>query len=179
MKVRLAGIIEESITDGPGLRIILFFQGCDHRCPGCHNPQTWSHQAGTEYELNKLLDQLQDTPLIKGVTLSGGDPFYQPVAAAYIAREFHSRGKDVWAYTGFLWEDLLGERDPAILDLVHQCDVIVDGPFIQSKRRLNLHYRGSLNQRLIAVRESLQKGGIVEWAPSNEVTRYQANSQYI
>jgi len=163
MNVKLAGILPESVTDGPGLRIALFFQGCKHHCPGCHNPQTWDFQAGTDYELHDLLQQLQDTPLIKGVTLSGGDPFYQPLAAAAIAREFHRRGKDVWAYTGFVWDDLLNDRDSDRLALLEECDVLVDGPFIQALKKANLPFRGSANQRLIRVPQSLQAGKVVEW----------------
>jgi anaerobic ribonucleoside-triphosphate reductase activating protein len=163
MNVKLAGIVSESVTDGPGLRITLFFQGCRHHCPGCHNPQTWDFQAGTDYALPDLFQQLQDTPLIKGITLSGGDPFYQPLAAVEIAREFHRRRKDVWAYTGFVWEELLNDRDPNMLALLEECDVLVDGPFIQAMKNSNLPFRGSANQRLIRVTESLQAGKVVEW----------------
>jgi anaerobic ribonucleoside-triphosphate reductase activating protein len=162
LKVRLAGIVNESITDGPGLRIVLFFQGCEHHCPGCHNPQTWDFRGGSEYKVDELLLQLPDTPLIKGVTLSGGDPFYQPRAAARIARDFRDRGKDVWAYTGFIWEELLKIHDAAMLELLHYCDVLVDGPFVRTQRCLNLPYRGSANQRLVAVQESLYKAETVE-----------------
>jgi anaerobic ribonucleoside-triphosphate reductase activating protein len=163
MKVRLAGIVNESVTDGPGLRIVVFFQGCKHHCPGCHNPHTWDALAGTEYEFIEVMNDIEDTPLIKGITLSGGDPFYQPESAAEIAREFHSRGKDVWAYTGFVWKELLEKGNAAASDLISQCDVIVDGPYIQALRNPKLEYRGSDNQRIIRVKESLQQGKIVEW----------------
>jgi len=165
MRVRLAGIVNESVTDGPGLRIAVFFQGCGHHCAGCHNPQTWDFNGGNEYEVEDLLRQLPDTLLIKGVTLSGGDPFYQPLAAAQIASEFHARGKDVWAYTGFVWEELLRENDEAIMELIHHCDVLIDGPFIQSQCCLDLYYRGSANQRMIMVNESIRKGEIIGWSP--------------
>ncbi len=161
MKVRLAGIINESVSDGPGLRIVLFFQGCQHHCPGCHNPHTWDPAAGIEYEIHDLLNMLRLTQLIQGVTLSGGDPFFQPAPAAVIAREFHERGKDVWAYTGFIWEDLLRRDDAGIRELIHDCDVIVDGPFIRSLRSYDLPYRSTSNQRLIEVKNSLQSGKVV------------------
>ena len=163
LKVRLAGIVNESVADGPGLRITLFFQGCEHQCAGCHNPQTWPFQGGSEYKVTELLCQLPDTPLIKGITLSGGDPFYQPEAAAIIAREFHNRGKNVWAYTGFTWEELHNSRDSARINLLSQCDVLIDGPFVQSLRSLTLNFSGSSNQRLILVKESQQIGKVVEW----------------
>lgn len=165
LKIRLAGIVNESVTDGPGLRIALFFQGCEHYCPGCHNPQTWPFQRGNEYAVAELLRQLPDTPLIKGVTLSGGDPFYQPEAAAIIAREFHNRGKNVWAYTGFTWEELQNSGDSARINLLLHCDVLIDGPFVQSLRSLTLNFCGSSNQRLILVKESQEAGKIIEWKP--------------
>ena len=162
MKVRIAGIVNESVTDGPGLRTTIFFQGCRHQCRGCHNPHTWNFKAGSEYEVEDLLRQIIDSTLIKGVTLTGGDPFYQPQAAALVARDFKRRGKDVWGYTGFTWEELIVENDPDRMALIKACDVVVDGPFLQSKLDLNLPFRGSSNQRLIAVAESLAAGKVVE-----------------
>lgn len=166
MKVRLAGIVNESVSDGPGLRIALFFQGCRHHCPGCHNPQTWEFSGGEEYDLAALLSSLPDTPLIRGVTFTGGDPFYQPQPALEIAREFHRRGKEVWAYTGFIWEELLKQPDPVLQELIRTCDVIVDGPFMQSKALPGLKYCGSSNQRLIAVPATLRSGAVTEWVSS-------------
>jgi anaerobic ribonucleoside-triphosphate reductase activating protein len=166
LKVRLAGIVNESVTDGPGLRITLFFQGCEHRCEGCHNPHTWSFQGGEEYSVDQLLKDLPDHPLIRGITLSGGDPFYQPLAAAMIAHEFHRRGKDVWTYTGFLWDDLFNEKDPARSELLAESDVLVDGPYDKTLRVPDLQFRGSSNQRLILVDESRQIGRVVEWRSS-------------
>lgn len=163
MKVRLAGIVNESVNDGPGLRIVIFFQGCDHHCPGCHNPQTWSFSGGAEYEVDSLLDHLCDHPLIRGITLSGGDPFYQPEAAARIAANFHERGKDVWAYTGFVWKDLRNSPGSAWQELLEDIDVLVDGPFLQEQRDLKIPFRGSANQRIIRVPESLQQNQIVLW----------------
>lgn len=163
MKVNLAGIVNESITDGAGLRITLFFQGCPHRCRGCHNPHTWDIQGGTTYEVDELCARLKLTPIIRGVTLSGGEPFLQPEAAAAIARFFIQQRKDVWAYTGYCWQALLAHPDASVRDLIKLCDVIVDGPYIQAQRSLELPFRGSCNQRLIAVQPSLQQGRVVEW----------------
>lgn len=162
MIVQIAGIAKESVTDGPGLRTTIFFQGCGHYCPGCHNPQTWGFKGGTQYDLETFIAQLPDSPLVKGVTLTGGDPFYQPRAAAAVAREYKHRGKDVWAYTGFTWEEILADADVDRLNLLKSCDVLVDGPFIQSKLSLDLPFRGSSNQRLITVQESLKNGKVVE-----------------
>jgi anaerobic ribonucleoside-triphosphate reductase activating protein len=163
MKVRLAGIVNESVNDGPGLRIVLFFQGCNHHCPGCHNPQTWSFSGGEEYDVDTLLADLKDNPLIRGITLSGGDPFYQPKAAARIAANFHERGKDVWAYTGFEWAELISQPGSAWQELIEDVDVLVDGPFLQEQRDLNLPFRGSANQHLICVSQSVQENKIIFW----------------
>jgi len=163
MKVQLAGVVNESVSDGPGMRITLFFQGCAHHCPGCHNPHTWDFQGGYSVEVGQLLADLPDTPLIRGVTLSGGDPFYQPKAAAQIAREMKSRGKDVWTYTGFTWEELIAEADPDRLALLKVSDVLVDGPFIREQAELNLPFRDSANQRMIRVKESLKDGSALEF----------------
>ncbi|MEA5079175.1 MAG: anaerobic ribonucleoside-triphosphate reductase activating protein [Anaerolineaceae bacterium] len=162
MKIRLAGIAKESVTDGPGLRIVLFFQGCAHFCEGCHNPQTWPMQGGDEYDVNELINSLPDSPLIRGVTLSGGDPFYQAEAALAVATEFKGRNKDVWAYTGFTWEQLMA-ADETRRELVRASDVLVDGPFVRSLMDPSQPFRGSTNQRLISVSESLQEGKIIEW----------------
>ena len=161
MKVRLAGVVNESVTDGPGLRITFFFQGCRHYCKGCHNPQTWPEDDGTEYEVSELIIKTPDSPLIKGITLTGGDPFYQPQAAAAIAMEYKNRGKNIWGYTGFTWEQLIEENDADRIAFLKQCDVLVDGPFVQSCLDLNLAFRGSSNQRLINVSESFLQNRIV------------------
>ena len=167
LNARLSGIVNESVSDGPSLRAVLFFQGCKHHCPNCHNPQTWDFHDGCEYTVAELLRQLLDTPLIKGITLSGGDPFFQPLAAIQIAHAFHQRGKDVWAYTGFTWNNLLEKKDTARYELAKSCDVLVDGPFILAQRCLDLPFLGSINQRLIWVKESLKQGRIVEWTLSS------------
>jgi anaerobic ribonucleoside-triphosphate reductase activating protein len=164
MNVQIAGVAAESVTDGPGLRTTIFFQGCKHHCAGCHNPQTWDFEGGTRYDLEAFISKLPDSPLVKGVTLTGGDPFYQPLAVAAVARGYKQRGKDVWAYTGFTWEELLEVKDAGQLELLRTCDVLVDGPFIQSQLSLDLPFRGSSNQRLISVRESLESGKVFEFA---------------
>jgi anaerobic ribonucleoside-triphosphate reductase activating protein len=164
MKVQIAGIAKESVTDGPGLRTTIFFQGCGHVCRGCHNPQTWSFTGGTEYDLEDFVHQLPDTPLIKGVTLTGGDPFYQPQAALVIARLYKERGKDIWAYTGFTWDELISGANSERLELLKTCDVLVDGPFLLPELDLTLPFRGSSNQRLIDVKTSLQENKVVEYS---------------
>jgi anaerobic ribonucleoside-triphosphate reductase activating protein len=162
MKVQIAGIANESVTDGPGLRTAIFFQGCSHHCNGCHNPHTWAFDGGYPLDIEELINQIPYTPLIKGITLSGGDPFFQSQAALVLAKDCKNQNKDVWAYTGFTWEQLISEGNADRLALLKTCDVLVDGPFIQSQICFDLPFRGSSNQRLIAVQDSLLLGKVVE-----------------
>jgi anaerobic ribonucleoside-triphosphate reductase activating protein len=161
MKARIAGIQPESVTDGPGVRTVLFFQGCRQHCPGCHNPQTWALDGGEEVELDELWLRLKDNPLISGITLSGGEPFLQASSALQIARRYQALGKDVWAYTGFVWEDLLAIHDPDQMALLKNCDVLVDGRFEKDKKQMSLLFRGSSNQRIIDVTQSLRHSQVV------------------
>ncbi|MDK2887665.1 anaerobic ribonucleoside-triphosphate reductase activating protein [Desulfofundulus australicus DSM 11792] len=163
MRLRVAGIIEESVVDGPGLRLVVFVQGCPHRCPGCHNPHTWDPAGGTLMEVEEILAMVKRNPLLKGVTLSGGEPFAQAGALAVLARQVRALGRDVITYTGYTWEKLLelAGRDGAVKELVELSDYIVDGPFIQEKRDPELPFRGSSNQRVIDVPASLACGRVV------------------
>ncbi|MBE3584811.1 anaerobic ribonucleoside-triphosphate reductase activating protein [Desulfofundulus thermocisternus] len=163
MRLRVAGIIEESVVDGPGLRLVVFVQGCPHRCPGCHNPHTWDPAGGTLMEVEEILAVVKRNPLLKGVTLSGGEPFAQAGALAVLARQVRALGRDVITYTGYTWEKLLelAGRDGAVKELVELSDYIVDGPFIQEKRDPELPFRGSSNQRVIDVPASLACGRVV------------------
>lgn len=161
--MRIAGFSKESIVDGLGYRYTIFVQGCKHACNGCHNPETWDMTAGTEYTdemLDKLADEIASDPIIDGITLSGGDPFYQAEDCVKLINKVKSRNSDfdIWAYTGFTWEQLL--KDSKMLELVKKCDVVVDGPFVLSCRSLEIPFRGSTNQRLIDVKKSLESGEV-------------------
>lgn len=151
MKFRLAGIESESIVDGTGLRMAVFFQGCKHACPGCHNPQTWNMDGGRLCDVSEILDEYGKNKLLNGVTLTGGDPVYQPKAALEIAKGIHDMGGDVWLYTGYTMESLVEicRKDNDVLELVNNVDVIVDGPFIESQKDMTLRFRGSRNQRIL------------------------------
>lgn len=159
--LRIAGVIDESIVDGPGIRFVIFTQGCPHDCPGCHNPQTHDFASGHVVPISRLLSEIQANPLISGVTLSGGEPFCQPEPLAELVRVLKQGGKHIMAYSGYTWEQLLRLEDPAVGMLLRQCDVLVDGPFIEAQRDLTLRFRGSRNQRLINVQKSLREGRIV------------------
>src|SRR5690554_4522200 len=152
-QIRLASMIEESIVDGPGLRFVLFTQGCPHRCPGCHNPQTHLPIGGTFFSLEEILDLYHEHPACRGITLSGGEPFAQAAPLAKLAQEIHQRGGDVVAYTGYWLEQLnqLAQADEGIHALLKETDLLIDGPFVMEKRCLEAPFVGSWNQRLLAL----------------------------
>lgn len=150
-KLRLCGIEPESVVDGPGMRYVVFTQGCPHRCPGCHNPQSHPFDGGFEATIEELLKEISQNPMLKGVTFSGGEPFCQAGLLAELAERVHGLGLDVVTYTGYRYEDLLKNGDESV-KLLDQTDLLIDGPFIQEERDLTLAFRGSRNQRLIDLR---------------------------
>ena len=159
--MRIAGMVNDSIVDGPGLRFTVFTQGCPHRCPGCHNPNTHDPAGGYDVGTDEIVRQIRKNPLLSGVTLSGGEPFMQSAECLEIAKEAHRMNLNVWAYTGYTWEHLMQENDPARMALLREVDVLVDGPYIADKRSLELDFCGSSNQRLIDVQQSLALGAVV------------------
>ncbi|MBR3020390.1 MAG: anaerobic ribonucleoside-triphosphate reductase activating protein [Clostridia bacterium] len=165
MKIRLAGIVDDSIVDGPGLRFSVFTQGCSHHCPGCHNPETHDPMGGHEEDTEALVARMKKNPLLSGITLSGGDPMEQGAPCAELAKAAHGLGLNVWTYTGYTWEQLLQENDPDKMALLRETDVLVDGPFLLNQRSLELNFCGSKNQRLIDVPASLRSGSVTLWTP--------------
>lgn len=150
MRIRIAGITHESLVDGPGLRTVIWGQGCPHGCPGCHNQHTQDPAGGDEVEIEEIFHQIDGSCLARGVTLSGGEPFLQPAAFARLAAYARGKGLDVWAYTGFTFERLLqlSGEEPAVIELLKNVDVLVDGPFVEAEKDLNLVFRGSRNQQV-------------------------------
>ena len=161
--MRIANTVNDSIVDGKGLRYAVFTQGCPHHCPGCHNPETHDPAGGREVSLEDLIAGLDKNPLAAGLTLSGGEPFAQAAACAELARLAHERGKNVWTYTGYTYEQLLKKNDPDWNALLAETDVLVDGPFLEKEQSYELHFRGSRNQRLIDVPASKRAGRVVLW----------------
>lgn len=164
MKIRLASDIQtDSIVDGTGIRAVVWTQGCSHNCPGCHNPGTHDFKGGEEVDIDDVKDVLSELEFQDGVTFSGGDPFFQPEACAELAEHVQKLGMNVWCYTGFLFEDLLNasSKKKAIMKFLNNIDVLVDGPFIISKRSYSAKFRGSSNQRIIDVKKSLEEGKVV------------------
>lgn len=166
--IRLAAPLQyESIADGPGFRMVLWTQGCRMKCPGCHNPETHDVCGGKEYNIEDILLGLKaNCKHHQGLTLSGGDPFLQPLQCREIARYAKQElGLNIWAYCGMTFEQLI--EDPDKFELLKECDVLVDGPFIMAQRDTTLAFRGSKNQRLVDVQKSLLKGEVVEYGKHN------------
>ena len=161
MTLRLAGFAGDSIVDGPGIRFTTFCQGCPHHCPGCQNPETWPFEGGFEVTPEEVVEHVKRNPLTRGVTFSGGEPFAQAAAHAELARQLKAAGFEVASYTGYTFEQLLEEQDPAKLDLLQQLDILVDGPFRQEELSLELRFRGSANQRILNVPQSFAQGKAV------------------
>lgn len=162
--IRIAGMEEVSIVDGPGVRTVIFTQGCPHFCEGCHNPSTHSENGGSEADIRSIINSIwRNRHYLNGITLSGGEPFMQAEACAQIAMASKDMGLNVWCYTGFTYESLeiLGMMDEAVRELLGQIDVLVDGPFEKRLRTLDLPFRGSSNQRLIDIPKSISEGRTV------------------
>ncbi len=163
MPLRLAGVVRESIVDGPGFRFVVFVQGCPHHCPGCHNPQSHDFAGGYDCDPQRILDEIDKNPLLSGVTFSGGEPFCQPEALCGLAREVKARGLGLMAYSGYTYEELLGlaEERPAVDELLELCDYLVDGRFVLAERDLTLQFRGSRNQRIVDLAATRREGKVV------------------
>jgi anaerobic ribonucleoside-triphosphate reductase activating protein len=158
--LRIAGILRESIVDGPGIRLTVFTQGCKHRCPGCHNPQTHDFAGGEQVEADTILRQIKRNPLLDGITLSGGEPFEQAEACSELARAVHGLKLNVMTYSGYTFEELLAgmpER-PGWKALLEETDILVDGRFELARKSLMLKFRGSENQRILDVKKTLREG---------------------
>ena len=158
VSLRVAGVIEESIVDGPGIRFVLFLQGCRLRCPGCQNPQTWDFDGGTLVPSDEVLARIRENPLVHGVTFSGGEPFEQAEALLPLAKELKAQGYHLMAFSGFTLEQLV--QKPECRAFLEQLDLLVDGPFIEAQKSLDLRFRGSRNQRILnrpATRENVWK----------------------
>ena len=165
MIIRIAGIENDSIVDGPGFRLAVFTQGCPHHCVGCHNPETHPFDGGKDVDTDKIIRMMEENPLLDGITLSGGDPFCQPEACTELATAAKGMGLNVWAYSGWTFEELMkmSETQAYILELLKNTDVLIDGPFVLAQRTLELRFRGSKNQRQIDVKKSLAEGKAIEW----------------
>ncbi len=157
--ISILDILEDTTVDGPGFRTTVYCAGCPNRCPGCHNPQSWDVSNGRETDIEDILEVILADPFAD-VTFSGGDPMFQPEGFAALARAIKEKSsKNIWCYTGYLFESLL--ENPNCRALLEQVDVLVDGRFVEALRDEELRFRGSSNQRIIDVAKSLQQGHAV------------------
>lgn len=160
--IRVAGVVNDSITDGPGLRYTLFVQGCPHHCPGCHNPQTHPFEGGTLRGAREIGQEILKNPMLSGLTLSGGEPVCQAEALVPLCRMVKERGLEIALYSGYTFEQLIAMEQPEVRELLSLCDVLVDGPFLLEQKSLALLFRGSKNQRILNLPDSLREGRAVE-----------------
>lgn len=159
--IRVCGIEPESIVDGPGFRYVLFVQGCPHRCPGCHNPESHDFNGGTEMTIDEIFAQIKANPHLRGVTFSGGEPFEQVPALLELGKKIKESGMSLMSYTGYTLEELKKRHDPETDELLGLLDILVDGRYVESLRNLTLIYRGSENQRVIDMKKTRKSGKVV------------------
>ena len=163
--IRLAGIVRESIVDGPGIRFTVFCQGCPHACEGCHNPETHDFAGGKDISIERLLEEIDKDKLLAGVTFSGGEPFCQAEAFACLGRGVKERGLNITVFSGYTLEELqdMAVQRADVCELLELTDILIDGPFINELRDLTLQFRGSSNQRVIDMNETRKTGELAIW----------------
>lgn len=163
MNLRVLDILEDTTVDGPGFRTSIYLAGCHHRCPGCHNPESWDENGGEDVSVDELMRVITNDPFAH-VTFSGGDPMLQAAGCAELAKRIKAEtDKTIWCFTGYTWERLMSENNADVMSLLRNIDVLVDGPFIQALRDTSLLFRGSSNQRLIDVQKTFAEGQIILW----------------
>lgn len=146
--MRILSIERDSITDGEGLRTVIFFSGCPHKCEGCHNPESWNYNNGKVFSLEEVLTEIK-TNKMNDVTFSGGEPFFQAEALLPLAETLKARDKNIWCYTGYQLEWILKFGNENQKRLLFYIDVLVDGPYKDHLRDITLDFRGSSNQRIL------------------------------
>ena len=180
--MNIAGIDYESINNGYGTRAVIYVSGCSHKCIGCHNPETHDVNYGvtcTKTLQDEIIHNIRQRPFICGITFSGGDPLHSnnvvDVLNFITIIKTQLPNKDIWLYTGYTWDQIFYpvitdnfdiERDQIIdcrKKIVKMCDIIVDGPYIESQRDITLPFRGSTNQRIIDVKQSLAQNQIIQY----------------
>lgn len=182
--IRLAADLQtDSIVDGPGLRAVLWTQGCSHNCKGCQNPQTWDFNGGALVPIDMVKEAIDELEYQDGITFSGGDPMFQVEACNIIADYAISKGLNIWVYTGFTYEEILelSKKKKVYKEFLSKIDVLVDGRFVLKERDLSLLFRGSRNQRLIDMKNTLKEGSIVLFNEDeyNEIDKFKREKTYV
>lgn len=168
--MRISGIVQDSIVDGPGIRFVVFTQGCSHQCPGCQNPHTHDPSGGYEESIDHIISMIGTNHLLEGVTLSGGDPLDQIDECLHLVKLIKTMypNLNIWCYTGYTYEHILANHDSKYQEFLSYIDVLVDGLFVESLKSYELQFKGSSNQRLIDVPRSLHYNEIVLYQSSND-----------
>lgn len=163
MNIRIAGEISESIVDGPGIRYVIFTQGCPHHCEGCHNPETHDFSSGRVATTEDLINNMKKYSYMTGLTISGGEPFAQAAAVLELIKEYKKifPRKNILIYTGYTIEELTNRKDKNIIEILSSSDFLVDGKFIKSLKDLTLVFRGSSNQRIINLKKTFEEKKII------------------
>lgn len=182
MKIRLAADLQpDSVVDGAGIRTVIWTQGCEHHCIGCHNPETHDINGGAEFDVEEIFSRIDKLENQGGITFSGGDPMMQPKACCAIAKYARTKGLNIWCYTGYTFEKLqeLSKKNIDIAEFLNEIDVLIDGPFILKQRSLSLKFRGSKNQRIIDLKKTIHEGQIVLVKDNEEISFSRPQGIYI
>lgn len=182
MKIRLAAELQtDSIVDGEGIRTVIWTQGCEHKCKGCHNPETHDINDGAEFDIKEIFNLIDKLENQDGITFSGGDPMMQPDACYEIAKYAKSKGLNIWCYTGYTYEklELLAKTNKGIKKFLAEIDVLIDGPFILNQRSLDCKFRGSRNQRIIDMDKTKKEGQIVLLEDEDNISFIRPKGIYI
>jgi anaerobic ribonucleoside-triphosphate reductase activating protein len=162
MQIRIAGTINDSIVDGPGIRFTVFTQGCFHNCLGCHNPQTHNPKLGKLVDIDEIMEDIKRNPLLSGVTLSGGEPFEQVSEILELIEKIKEIGLDVIIYSGYTYKELIAKNNLEINKILDLSDYLIDGKFEITKKSYQLLFKGSSNQRIIDLNKSRLMNKLVE-----------------
>ena len=166
--MKIAGFYDESISNGIGWRAVLFVSGCPHNCPGCHNQLSQDYNYGEDFNEKEIIERIKENSILNGVTISGGEPLC-PENITEVNNFIKDLKKekpnfDVWCYTGYTFEQLKARDDDVTANTLESIDVLVDGRFILERKDPEIKFRGSDNQRILDVKESLRENKIVEVA---------------
>ena len=165
--MKMAGFYDESISNGLGWRAVLFVSGCPHNCPGCQNKEAQNFNYGTEFNSKEIIERIKDNSILKGITISGGEPLCKQnigEVLQFIKDVKKERpGFNVWCYSGYTMDELLARNDETTNECLREIDVLVDGEFIESKKDPTLKFRGSSNQRILDVKNSLKTHKLIEF----------------
>ena len=165
--MKMAGFYDESISNGLGWRAVLFVSGCPHHCPGCHNKEAQDFNYGEEFNEEEILKRIKENSILNGITISGGEPLCKeniPGVLKFIKDVKEIRPEfNVWCYSGYTLDQLIDRNDEETNECLNQIDVLVDGRFVEAKKDPTLKFRGSSNQRILDLKQSLQTHKFIEY----------------